>query len=101
MTGGVAVVVQLAGQHRSRRIEPLRHAALGVAFPIVEIGRDPPALRILSGGQRHARRRADRRIDVEIREPDALGREPIDVLGLGALAAEAGQIDQPMSSMKT
>jgi hypothetical protein len=35
---------------------------------------------------------ADRGVDVEVRDPDALGSEPVDVLGLDLRAAEAGQV---------
>ena len=59
---------------------------------VVEERRDAPALRILPGGQRAARGRADGRVHIELREANALGGEPIDVRRLRILVAEAGEV---------
>ena len=59
---------------------------------LCEVGRDPPALRILAGGDRDPRRRADRRVDVELLEADALGGQAVDVRRLRVLVAEAREV---------
>ncbi len=92
MAGGVAGLAQLARQHRSRRVEPLRHAPLVVVLPVVEEGSDPPALRILARRQGGARGRTDRGVDVETRETPSLRRELVERLGLDFRVAEAGKI---------
>jgi len=44
------------------------------------------------GRDRDARRRADRRVDVELLEAEALAREAVDVRGLCGVVAEAGEV---------
>ena len=92
VSGVVAGIVQDARQAWRFRVEPVRHAALLVELPAIEVGRDAPARGILARDQRAARRAADRRVDVEPAEPQALAREAVDLGRLHARAAEAAQI---------
>lgn len=48
-------------------------------------------MRVLPGGESNSRRGTDRGIDVEIGEFDALGSEPVDVLGFDG-ASETGEV---------
>ena len=92
MPGGVAGLLKGARQHRRLRIKPLGHAALVVVVPVAQKGGDLPALGILAGRDRRARRRTDRRVHVELLKANALGRHPVDIGGAGILVAEAGKI---------
>ena len=92
VAGGVAVLLELSGDNRSCGIKPLRKSAFLVHVPIVQIRANPPALWVLSRGDRHARWRTNRRIDIKVLKLDALGGQSIDVLGFDVFSAKAGKI---------
>ena len=92
VAGRVAGLVQEAGQHRGGGIEPLRNAAVVVRPAVVQERRDAVPLRVLPRADRDAGGRADRRVDVEPLEADALRGEAVDVLRLDPFVAEAGEI---------
>ena len=51
MAGGVAGVLEHAGEGRGPGVEPMGHAAGVVGGAVVQEGVDAPALRILTGGE--------------------------------------------------
>ena len=92
VTGRVAGGLQGAAQGGRGRVQPLRQPAAGVIGPVAQVGSDPPTLRVLAGEQGATRRRADRRVHVELGERQPLRREAVDVRGLGLGVAEAGEV---------
>ena len=92
VAGRVAGALQRARQRRRRGIEPLGDPARLVQPPVAQVGADAPALRVLAGEDRRARRRADRRVDVERFEAPALRGQAIDVPRLGLPVAEAREV---------
>ena len=92
VAGGVAVLLELSGENRGCGIEPLRKSAFLVHFPIVQVRTDAPALWVLPRGDRHARWRANGRIDIKVLKLDAFGGQSIDVLGFDVFSAKAGKI---------
>jgi len=51
---GVSVIMQAPGQHGGLGIQPLGNATIVVELPAREVGIDPPALWILTRGDRDA-----------------------------------------------
>ena len=95
MPRGITGLLQRTGKHRRLGIEPLRHAAASVQIAMREVRRDAPALRILSRGNRRARRRTNRRVHIKLLEPHSLLAQAIDVRRLRVLIPKAGKIPPP------
>ena len=92
MPGGVTGLLQGAGQHWSRRIEPLSYAAFPVALPVVEVGGDFPTLRILSGGNGGSRGRTNRRVDVKLLKPNSFFGELVNPGSFGVTISKTGKV---------
>lgn len=82
----------MARQHRCRRIQPLRYAALIVDGAIGQIGRDLPSGWILARRNRNPRWRTNRRVDIELLESQTFTGKPVYVFRLDRIVTKAREV---------